>query len=189
MVSFPLRNSIREPTSSRKYNKTSLVRLLVGSQVTFGPPHHPYKMDPPAIFPTYTKKWHTKPYPAISPLRPELASKGKVVIITGGGTGIGLSIAKAFAQAGASQIGIIGRREYILKLAIKEIAKCSTTGAKIEYAVADVTKAVEINAAFTTLAEKLGEIDIFVSNACYLSQPAPVTEADDVECDFSSSMK
>lgn len=142
-------------------------------------------MDPPEIFPTYTKKWHKKPYPAVSPLRPELSAKGKVVVITGGGTGIGLRIAKAFAQAGASWIGIVGRREHILISAIQEIAKYSTNGAKIEYAVAYVTKPAEINAAFTALAEKLGRVDVFVSNAGYLSEPTPLMEADDIECKFS----
>ncbi|CAG8949802.1 hypothetical protein HYFRA_00004126 [Hymenoscyphus fraxineus] len=140
-------------------------------------------MDPPSTFPTYTQKWHTFPTPSISPLRPELSAKGKVIVITGGGSGIGLSVAKAFAQAGASRIGIIGRRKNILRTSIAEIAKCCTdSGTGVEYAVADVTIASEINAAFKELAEKMGKIDVFVSNAGFMARPAPVAEAvDDVE--------
>ncbi|CAG8983706.1 hypothetical protein HYALB_00006275 [Hymenoscyphus albidus] len=143
------------------------------------PNHH----GSPINIPTYTKKWHTQPTSSISPLRPELSAKGKVIVITGGGSGIGLSVAKAFAQAGASQIGIIGRREDILKSSIEEITKYSTdSGTGVEYAVADVTIASQITAAFKDLAERMGKINVFVSNAGFMARPAPVTEAvDDVE--------
>lgn len=67
-------------------------------------------MPTPADFPSFTEVYHTTPYDAISPMRPELPAKGKAVVIAGGGSGIGASMALSFAKAGAS-IGIIGRRE------------------------------------------------------------------------------
>jgi FlaA1/EpsC-like NDP-sugar epimerase len=73
----------------------------------------------PTPFPPFTKVWHTEPYPAISPTRPELSVTGKSVLITGGGTGIGAAIAKAFAAAGSTQIAIVGRTEKTL-LATKQ---------------------------------------------------------------------
>ena len=42
-------------------------------------------------FTSFTKTWHNKPYASISPSRPELSAKGKNVVVTGGGTGIGAS--------------------------------------------------------------------------------------------------
>ena len=58
-----------------------------------------------------TTTFHSKTYPTLSPTRPELSAKGKNVIITGGGTGIGAETARYYAQAGASRIAILGRRE------------------------------------------------------------------------------
>jgi hypothetical protein len=56
------------------------------------------KMETP--FPTKTS--HKTAYPAISPTRPELTAKGKTIVITGGGTGIGAETALYFAKAGAA---------------------------------------------------------------------------------------
>jgi shikimate 5-dehydrogenase len=62
-------------------------------------------------FPQYTKIFHNFSYPAIEPSRPELSTAGKVVFITGGGSGIGPRIAHAFAKSGAAKIIIMGRTE------------------------------------------------------------------------------
>jgi hypothetical protein len=62
-------------------------------------------------FPNPFQGWHNDIYPAIDPTRPELSAKGKSVVITGGGSGIGPQIARPFAIAGAKDIGIIGRRK------------------------------------------------------------------------------
>ena len=64
-----------------------------------------------APFPSPTKVWHDTAYDAISAKRPELSAKGKSVLVTGGGTGIGAETAYVFASAGASRIALFGRRE------------------------------------------------------------------------------
>ncbi|KAK4233367.1 hypothetical protein C8A03DRAFT_19550 [Achaetomium macrosporum] len=64
-------------------------------------------MKPPMPFATAT--WHNATYPAISPLRPELSAKGKTIVITGAGTGIGRQAALSFANAGAARVVLLGR--------------------------------------------------------------------------------
>jgi len=45
---------------------------------------------------------------------------GKIAVVTGGGTGIGLAIAERFASEGAEVI-IVGRREAVLEEAVAKI--------------------------------------------------------------------
>jgi NADPH:quinone reductase-like Zn-dependent oxidoreductase len=54
-----------------------------------------------------TKTVHRDVYPAISPSRPELNQAGRVVLVTGGGTGVGHSVARAFVRAAADTVIII----------------------------------------------------------------------------------
>lgn len=60
-------------------------------------------------FPHYTTVYHDSPYPSIDPTRPELSTTGKVVFITGGGSGLGPHLVHTFAKSGAVKIAIIGR--------------------------------------------------------------------------------
>ena len=48
--------------------------------------------------------------------------KGKVALVTGGGTGIGFEMCRRFGSLGAS-ICIIGRRENVLEKAVEELRK------------------------------------------------------------------
>ncbi|KAL8664592.1 MAG: hypothetical protein Q9168_007875 [Polycauliona sp. 1 TL-2023] len=66
------------------------------------------------LFHPFTKKVHKTSYPAISPTNPALSAEGKTVLITGGSGGIGLAICTAFAEAGASTLIIVSRRETAL---------------------------------------------------------------------------
>jgi NADP-dependent 3-hydroxy acid dehydrogenase YdfG len=68
-----------------------------------------------------TKTYHTPAYPAINPYLPSLSSEGKNVVITGGCSGIGSEIARAFAQSGAATIALLGRTEDSLLKMKKEI--------------------------------------------------------------------
>lgn len=84
--------------------------------------------------------------------------KGKRALVTGGGTGIGLGISKAFIEAGA-EVVITGRREEVLQDAFKEL------GENARYSVFDITNKKEIPAFIQDLETQFGAIDILVNNA------------------------
>ena len=84
--------------------------------------------------------------------------EGKLALITGGGTGIGLGIAKAFIKANATVI-ITGRREEVLRNA------CNELGENAHYLVCDLSILPNIPALVNTIESKWGFIDILVNNA------------------------
>jgi len=119
-------------------------------------------------FKSFTKTWHNKPYPQISPLLPGLRATDSVVFITGGGTGIGKATAIAFAQAGAKVIAIFGRRIAKLQAAAEEIRKANPSGTTtVIFEAVDLSQHAAVDAAFTNAVKKAGDaqIDIFIHNA------------------------
>ena len=84
--------------------------------------------------------------------------EGKTALITGGGTGIGLGIAKEFVNAKAKVI-LTGRREDVLKNA------CDTLGENANYVVSDLSILSAIPALVTNIESEFGKIDILVNNA------------------------
>ncbi|KAF4625928.1 hypothetical protein G7Y89_g12235 [Cudoniella acicularis] len=124
--------------------------------------------------------YHSKPYPFISPTRPELSAAGKNVVVTGGGTGIGKAIAIAFAQAGASCIAILGRRLDRLQTTATEITIASPA-TRILFETTDVSQRASIDRALKNITDQVGRIDVFVSNAGMLPTQAPVAGYDESE--------
>jgi NAD(P)-dependent dehydrogenase (short-subunit alcohol dehydrogenase family) len=125
-------------------------------------------------FPAPTQTYHKTTYPSIDPTRPELSAKGKTVLITGAGTGIGAATAKAFAQAGALRVAILGRRKLpLLNTQAKIEAEYPNT--KILAIPTDVAKKDEVDAAFAKLAGG-GKIDVLVSNAAILGKKGLVAD-------------
>lgn len=84
--------------------------------------------------------------------------KDKTALVTGGGTGIGLGIAKAFVEAGAKTI-ITGRRESVLQDAVKAL------GSNAHYRVNDITDKSSISGLVEEIETNIGRIDILVNNA------------------------
>ncbi|KAF7592439.1 hypothetical protein BBP40_000287 [Aspergillus hancockii] len=120
--------------------------------------------------------WHTKSYPSISPTRPELSAKGKTVVVTGGGTGIGAETARYFAEAGAARIALLGRREQPL-LDTKSSIKHQFANVEVFAASTDITHKSEVDAAFAKFVGA-GEIHVLVSNAAMTGPQGPVKDAD-----------
>ncbi|KAJ5170925.1 Glucose/ribitol dehydrogenase [Penicillium coprophilum] len=129
-----------------------------------------------APFPSPTTKWHTKAYQSISPSRPELSAKGKTLVVTGGGTGIGSETAHHFAEAGVSRIALLGRREQPL---LETKASIENKFPQIEVFVAptDITDKDQVDAAFAKFAIK-GSIDILVSNAAIIGPQEGIRNVD-----------
>ncbi|KAF2735196.1 WD40 repeat-like protein [Polyplosphaeria fusca] len=107
----------------------------------------------------------------LSPLNPATLfnAKGLVVVITGGGSGIGLAIASALYQNGAYKIYLLGRRQNVLDDAIKTLRSSPAAPKSSESALAaisaDVTSTESIDAAVKQIAEETGHVDVLINNA------------------------
>lgn len=86
---------------------------------------------------------------------------GKVALVTGGGRGIGQTIAEALLEAGA-KVAITGRRASYLD---PTVAAFKEKGYDCFSVVADVSKAEDVEATVKAVLEKYGQIDILVNNA------------------------
>ncbi len=87
--------------------------------------------------------------------------KGKRILVTGGGTGLGRSMAHRYLELGANVI-ICGRREEVLKETAAELAK--ETGGEIETVGCDVRIPDAVEAMMDKIWEKR-PLDILVNNA------------------------
>lgn len=84
---------------------------------------------------------------------------GKVAVVTGGGRGIGQTVAVGLAKAGA-EVVIIARSN-----ADETIRKISAEGGKCWFVRADVTKEEEVDAALAEIMQESGRIDVVFNNA------------------------
>jgi NAD(P)-dependent dehydrogenase (short-subunit alcohol dehydrogenase family) len=99
----------------------------------------------------------------------------KVVLITGGATGIGRAAALAFARRGALVV-IAGRRRAEGEKAVAEIA--AATGATARFIATDVTRPQEIDDLHRAIVTDHGRLDVAFDNAGYQEPRAPVAEQD-----------
>lgn len=99
--------------------------------------------------------------------------ENKVVVITGGGSGIGFSIAQCMYEAGAKII-ITGRREQPLKEAVEQL------GERANYVVNDVTELEKLPALVEEIENRFGAINVLVNNAG-INMKKPSVEVTDEE--------
>lgn len=84
--------------------------------------------------------------------------EGKVAVITGGSSGIGLATAKLFQEVGA-RVAISGRNQKALDAAVSEL------GSGVLAVRSDVSKLSDLDTLFEVVTEKLGRIDVLFANA------------------------
>jgi 3-hydroxybutyrate dehydrogenase len=88
---------------------------------------------------------------------------GKVALVTGSTSGIGLGIARALAASGAHVLlNGFGDRALIDRLAVE---LRSLNNGKVSYSAADMSKPAEIESMVEQAARELGGVDILVNNA------------------------
>ena len=97
--------------------------------------------------------------------------EGKVVVVTGAGSGVGRGLALGFARDGAHVVGI-GRTEASLA---KTAAEAGAD--RMAYVVGDVAAASDVERLFALADERHGRVDVLVNNAAiypkvrFLDQP------------------
>lgn len=101
--------------------------------------------------------------------------RGEHALITGGGTGIGLAVAKAMHAAGA-RVTLIGRREAELSEAVRGL------GDRAAYAVHDITAFAAAGAMVERITREHGPITCLVNNAgLHLKKSAITTTTDEFQ--------
>ena len=86
----------------------------------------------------------------------------KVVIITGGAAGIGLSVAKGFVEVGAKVV--IG--DFAEDIGAKAVIEANESGpGEAVFARCDVTSKVDVEAMVQRAVDHCGQVDVLVNNA------------------------
>ncbi len=99
--------------------------------------------------------------PAATMLR-EGALKGNVIVVTGGGTGLGRSMAETFLRLGA-QVCITSRKLEVLQATAAEMEK--TTGGTVLPVACDVRKWQDVDQLLAAVLARFGRVDALVNNA------------------------
>ena len=101
-----------------------------------------------------------------APLRFEQSSRpleGRVSLVTGSTSGIGLGIARAFAAAGSAVVlNGFGKSEEIAETQARIV---SEFGVKVHYSLADMSKAAPIADMIATALDTFSRVDVLVNNA------------------------
>ena len=90
-----------------------------------------------------------------------LSLKGKVAVVTGGGTGIGKAIALSMARAGAD-IAVAGRRLASIE---ETVAEARGIGRRAIAIPTDITISEQVDSLIAGVSSELGRLDILVNSA------------------------
>ncbi len=90
--------------------------------------------------------------------------KDKTIVITGGGQGLGLTMAINFAKSGAN-IALIDLNEKQLQESIEQVISVGVKGIKVDYYLSNVSEEEEVEKTFKQINEDFNGIDGLVNNA------------------------
>ncbi len=109
--------------------------------------------------------------------------EGKIALVTGGNSGIGLATAKEFVKEGA-HVFITGRRQQELDAAVKEIGK-NVTAVK-----GDVAKLDDLDRLFAQIKRDKGKLDIVFANAGFATYaPLGTITEEQFDTHFNTNVK
>jgi len=91
----------------------------------------------------------------------QITMKDRVAVVTGGSKGIGIAVARRFAESGA-KVAILARGAADLKAAREQLSK---DGLQVHDYVCDVAKAQDISATYDRIVKDHGRVDVLVNNA------------------------
>jgi NAD(P)-dependent dehydrogenase (short-subunit alcohol dehydrogenase family) len=104
---------------------------------------------------------------------------GRTALVTGGGRGLGKEMARLLAKAGAA-VAICSRTEAQLRDTAEQVA--AEAGVRVEPLVADVSQRADAERLARAAEERLGKVDILISNAGY-NVPQPIDVIRDADWD------
>jgi len=96
------------------------------------------------------------------PMMKENSLKGKVIVVTGGGTGLGKAMGKYFSELGANLI-IASRKMEVLENTAAEIS--ASSGNEVLPVMCDVSDYASVEKMLKSAKEKFGKVDVLLNNA------------------------
>lgn len=90
--------------------------------------------------------------------------QGQVAVVTGGGSGIGLEVARELGKLGAS-VAICGRKQEKIDAALVSLRESGLSDERILGAACDIRDVLQIEAFVKSVQSRFGRVDILVNNA------------------------
>ncbi|KAJ4366801.1 hypothetical protein N0V83_007326 [Neocucurbitaria cava] len=124
-----------------------------------------------------TKKIHRKVPDSLQPEREENSQKGKIIVITGGGSGLGAAAARIWVRAGAEGVVVAGRRKDKLDETVRSTQELNKSGTKVLAVQTDLKDEHAVANLFQQVNKEFGRpADVVLANAGMLSDIVPLAE-------------